>query len=381
MNILVIGRSFPEIETGMIGVFEIDQAIALQNAGNSVEYYFCDTRSIFRIQKLDRVEFEYQGVKVVGDHLPIGRLPYTLFSMIKEKVFLSHLREVLESFKPDVIHIHYPTMLTNKIWAYIRSLNTVVVVTEHLTTVMTNQISSRTRELETRIANEADGFICVSEKLKESVQEISNVKDKIVVIPNMVGTEFGIRSFKKRDTFIFSYIGAIRKVKQVDKLIKAFCAFLQTSNKICKLRIIGDGPCLKKVKKITNRLQIAGYIDFYGNVAQSKVAELLESTDFFITASRLETFCVPVAEAWCSGVPVIMPDSIPLVTYANEENSIIFEDSNISEMAKAMQTAITEFRIYNSEMIAKNAQNIFSNEVVVSRITDLYFDLLGRNRK
>ena len=48
MRIWVIGRTVPEVKTGMMGIFEFEQAQALQRYGSDVQvsYLFADNRSV-----------------------------------------------------------------------------------------------------------------------------------------------------------------------------------------------------------------------------------------------------------------------------------------------------------------------------------------------
>ena len=226
---------------------------------------------------------------------------------------------------------------------------------------------------------ETDAFISVSEGLKDSIEKISGIKNKVVVIPNMVSNDFNIdRNTKEKKGYIFTYIGAARKVKQIDKLLEAFKLFTDTSSNNCILRIIGDGPYLNKVKKYALKNGISEKIHFYGNIQKEKVARLLNSTDFFITASCLETFCVPIVEVWCSGVSVIMSDKMPLVTYADETNSVVFEDSNVKAISEAIETAINRYAFYDRKKISETDQSSFGYDVVVDMLMLLYKNLLGR---
>ena len=380
MRILVIGRSFPEKNTGMLGVFEMDQALALKNKGNEVRYFFCDTRSIFRIQRIDKVDFEYQGIIVSGCYLPIGRLPYYLFSSIKTKVYLTHLKKVISDFMPEVIHIHYPSIvMTEAIWKYIRSLDAAIFATEHYTKIMTLQIPKRIRNLETCVLKESDGFICVSGRLRDSVENISNIKGKVLVLPNMVSGTFNIGKVSEDKDVIFTYVGAARKVKQIDKLLEAFCILLKTRAD-CRLRIIGDGPEIRKIKNLACKLGIINKVNFYGNVSRNDVAILLGETDYFITASCLETFCVPVVEAWCCGIPTIISDNIPLLNYANEDNAIVYRDSDIQDMADAMYKAIKNGPMYNQKKISDEAKHYFSSETISTKLMELYVQAVGRRK-
>ena len=372
MKILVIGRSYPETYNGMIGTFELDQAQAIRNQGHEVRYFFCDTRSIFRIHKYDIVEHNYNGIVVTGCHLPIGRLPYVIFSKIKDKVFIKLLDQVVKEYKPEIIHIHYPTIvLTDNIWEYLKKIDVRVVVTEHFSKVMTGQISKQKVELLTNVVKDSYAFVCVSEKLRKSVEKLTGIQNKIVVIPNMVDNRFCLSNVKKKSSKTkFLYIGAVRKLKQVEVIVEA-CSIISRKGADFKLEIVGDGPRLKHVKRKVLQLNLCDKVTFYGNVEREQVAKILRDTDYFVTASKLETFCVPIVEAWLSGIPTIIPDSIPILNYAMDNNSYIFKYSNSKDLSEKMMLALNN-KEFDRNKISQMAHQIFSAENVAQRIIELY---------
>ena len=372
MRILVIGRSYPETYNGMLGTFELDQAQAIRNQGHEVRYFFCDTRSIFRIHKYDIVKHNYNGIVVTGCHLPIGRLPYVIYSKIKDKVFIKLLDQVVKEFKPEIIHIHYPAIvLTHNTWEHLKKIDARIVVTEHFSKVMTGQISKQKVKLLTKVVKDSYAFICVSEKLRKSVEKLTGIQNKVVVIPNMVDNSFGLINIDNKSSETkFSYIGAARKLKQIEVIVEA-CAIMSQKEADFKLEIVGDGPTLKHIKRKVLQLNLNDKVTFYGNVKREQVAKILKDTDYFVTASKLETFCVPIVEAWLSGIPTIIPDSIPILNYATESNSYIFKDSDSRDLSEKMMLALNN-KEFDRNKISQEAQQIFSAENVAQRIIELY---------
>lgn len=377
MKILVIGRTFPEKETGMLGIFEYEQALALKKTGQEVMYYFCDTRSVFRLHKVGRF-ISNSTIAIEGMHLPVGRLPYVLFERIKTYFSLKMLKRILSEYKPDVVHIHFPIIvMTEKVWKYIRDHCGCVVVTEHFTKVMSKQIGERQQKLLKQIVNQADTFLCVSDALKKSVQELTNTEQDIHVIPNMLDRRFEYVERECTDKVCFVFSGRIAKVKRVDLIIRAFARGFHNNNKY-ELHVIGDGPELNKCKKLASKLGIDAQVFFHGFVSREEVCRQMQKSDFFITASKIETFCVPVIEAWFCGIPTVLPDNIPLESYTSEFNSIIYRSGDENSLMQAMIDVVENKSRFDAQRISTVAVEAFSSENIANTLVNLYKRQIGK---
>lgn len=372
MKVLVVGRSYPSTHMGMIGTFEYDQALILARQGCDVRYFFCDTRSILRLYKVGY--YSYSGaVPSSGVYLPIGRFPEPLFSMIKDRAFCSAFQKVLDDFKPDIVHIHYPALvLTRGIWSFIRERCDHIVLTEHYTRVQSGKLpESKIQELQLEY-EQCDALISVSEELKNAIQKICPGK-AVRVVPNVISGEIknDIENAKE-NTNEFIYVGKLLvEPKQVDKLISAFGLVSQRHPNF-KLNIVGDGNNKIRMKQLVKRLHLEDKVEFYGNVPRGRVGELLSQSEYFVTASRLETFCVPVVEAWYCGLPVIVPDSLPILNYTSADNAIVFKDSSVEDLAEKIGEAIEHTKQFDRSAISAKAEAIFGEESVGKQLISIY---------
>lgn len=374
MKILVVGRSYPSVETGMFGTFEYDQALVLHKAGQNVRFFFYDTRPIYRLQKAGYYTYKDEIISS-GVYAPIGRIPDPLYTTIKNKLFKKYFDKVIREFQPDVVHIHYPSIiLTAEMWNFIREHCKKVVLTEHFSKVMTGQLSEATMKELSRQYSQSDAVICVSGKLKEAVQRLCLGKS-VDVVPNVISGEMMTSEREKNDFITFAYVGKIDKAKQVDVLIRAFSQAFSPDDKV-RLNIVGSGRRKYFVKYLTRKLNIQDKVVFHGNVSRKRVGEILGESDYFVTATRLETFCVPIIEAWYCGLPVIIPDSIPILNYANDSNSLIFKDSDVEDLAKAMRASLSRVDGFDRETISIKAREIFGGESVSRQLVEIYQNIL-----
>lgn len=372
MYALIIGRAFPDEKTGMMGIFEFEQAVALKKAGIKTAYAFCDTRSLKLLRTFNFISLEQDGVPVYGYHFPIGGLPKVLFEWLKEKKFNQTLNNLIkEQGVPDIIHIHFPLLnLTSKIWEMIKALNKPIIVTEHWSKVQTKQLEPYRVDLLKKIVHESDAFMCVGEQLRKSVMELTYTNKEIRIMPNMVKPIFHYNDKKTQDkTYRFIAIGRLVKNKRVDFLINAFTEAFR-DNQHVMLEVVGDGTMFKEIQKQINDLGMSDRIIMHGFVSREETAKLLRESDAFVSASILETFGVPFIEAMASGKPIIGVENGPVDNYINKDNGKLFRQDDIESLATTLNNIYRSN--FDGKKIARNANDLFSESAVADQIIDIY---------
>ena len=313
MRLLVIGRAYPEEGTGMIGLFEMEQAIALARAGHDVTYGFVDNRSIKVIRKVGGVSFTEKGVSVRGLILPIGGMPKALFDKIKTRMLIKLIYDCTDGnrIKFDAVYVHFPSMImTKEFLIYLKKNGIPLFCTEHWSKAQTCMLTKREIEILNASVGLARKFWCVSDDLRQSVlQMLADEEDaaQVDVMPNMVDEQLFYYSpihgdqTKKGKKYTFTLIGRLIKSKRFDFAIDAFAEAHFAGH--VRMQIIGDGPERERLNKY--RLDKNKELVLLGWQKPDKVACFLRESDCYITASNLETFCLPVAEAWMCGLPCI----------------------------------------------------------------------------
>jgi len=381
MYALVIGRAYPDEKTGMMGIFEFEQAAAISNIGIKTVYSFCDTRSIKLLRKLNYTSFQKGNVSVYGYHLPIGGIPRPIFEKLKNSHFKKVLKRIINDHgTPDIIHIHYPLLnLTDGIWEMLKKLNRPIIVTEHWSKVQTKSIEYYRCDLLKKIVNESDTFMCVGNLLKKSVIELTNTKKEIHVMPNMVNPTFYLEEkLQENNHFDFISIGRLVADKRMSFVIDAFSrAFSENSN--IKLHIVGDGPLFDKLKQQINKLNMNGRVTLHGFLSREETANLIRSSDAFVSASILETFGVPFIESMACGKPVIGIKNGPIDNYINDTNGVLFEKDNLNSLTESLKRMYNYRNKYNGLHISKKAKEFFSERAIVGKLVDIYDSQLQKH--
>lgn len=378
MYILTIGRTYPDKKTGMMGIFEFEQAVALSNIEHKAVYSFCDTRSIIHLRKYGYVNMKKSDVTVYGYHLPIRGIPHIIFSKIKKRYYERLLKKIIKNEGvPDIIHIHFPLLtLTEEIWDLFKDLNRPIIVTEHWSRVQTKELTSQQHKLLKVVVNEADQFICVGDLLKKGVVELTDTTKDIQVIPNMFSPIFFYENQDvKNDDYQFITIGRLVESKRFDLLIDAFTMAFKNKTDV-SLLIAGDGLLFNKYKKQIKNLGMQDRIVMAGFLSRKETANLIRKSDTFVSASVLETFGVPFIEAMACGKPVVGIKNGPLDKFINVKNGILFEQDDVEDLARALIDVYQNRESYDGEIISKNAINLFSEEKVIKQLNEIFVNNL-----
>lgn len=373
MKILVIGRGVPEPSNRMLGSFELEQAEALSKAGNEVIYAGISVRSGKNNKKLWFWNGTKNGIPVYSFNFPLGRaFSYSATDRIFEYAFSKMIRKIEKKYGlPDVIHVHYPAQRPFRCFNELKKRGVKIVATEHWTKVQDKSINPTCMKNLTDFCREADAFICVSSALKQSVDDLVGGQNRIYVVPNLVTHSFTANR-ESHEGFRFVVSGRLVPVKQVDKVIEAFIHVFDRKENV-SLTIAGAGEEYSNLQDIIRSSERENQITLLGSVDRNKMAEVISASDVLVTYSRLETFCVPVIEAWMSGIPVIASNNIPVMIDNKDEKLGICVDSKWIETLEKALVKMRETRDeYDPDYIQQYALNKFSERAIVSRLMEIY---------
>lgn len=373
MKIWVIGRSFPEKKNGMSGTFELEQAKLLAKHGHEVSYIACVFHPFKKVKKWGACEWIEDNVHVYTYSKPYFPTRLHIYlNNYQEKTWKKLLDKAEEREGiPDIIHVHYPTLITQPavIFAY-KAKGTKIVATEHWSGVQSGKLNRHQRTQLKTYVSDTDQFICVGKPLKDMTLELSQTKKNINIVPNVVPNFFTCRQ-KDGDGFRFIAVGRLVPVKQFDHLIKAFWKAFADDKKVT-LMVVGGGSEYKRLKKLIDSLGASDQIKLTGMLPRNKTAECISSSDVLVCYSRLETFGVPVIEAWYCGLPVISSDAIGLAEYFDESLGLLGPHNDDKMLAENLNKIKNEYAKYSKEHIHDFAEKNFSEPAVYQKLMHIY---------
>lgn len=372
MNIWIIGRGYPTTSNRMWGSFELEQAKMLARYGHEVSYIALTLSFFNRKDPRGARYFKEEGVH-------IHTLSHFYFPG-KTGVYLEKFEDgcwnrlfiqaECISGKPDLIHVHYPSMISsiNEIEKY-RNQRVKIFVTEHWSRVLLHDLKKHElRRLEYYGAN-ADCFACVGEPLREEVKKLVPVSVPMRVVPNIVSPLFfDAVPEKERRGFTFIGVGRFVALKQFDVIIDQFQKVFKDQSEV-RLVLIGAG---KEKTKLENSVLNHSQILFKGELDLKDVAKQITEADALISFSKYETFAVPVTEAWACGKPVIVSNGSGVASFVNDENGVVAVKDDPDSLGIAMRYIYENRNRFESESISIFAKAHFSDSAVMDQLNDMY---------
>jgi alpha-1,6-mannosyltransferase len=122
------------------------------------------------------------------------------------------------------------------------------------------------------------------------------------------------------------------------------------------LVILGDGFIRGMVERWAARhsnVFVAGHIK-----DRAELAEILASADALLHGSASETYGFAVAEALCSGTPVIVPDRGGAVALAGPHHAEVYRAGDRSAAAAAILRLLARERASTSRAVVKAADDL-----------------------
>lgn len=104
------------------------------------------------------------------------------------------------------------------------------------------------------------------------------------------------------------HLGRLRKYKGADRVIRSF-ARIREEMPEARLEIVGDGPELPALRKLSSKLKLDKSVTFHGFMSLEDMVNLLYRCHVFLNSSPKEGWGLTVIEAAACGVPAVASDS------------------------------------------------------------------------
>lgn len=250
---------------------------------------------------------EYKGAKIFG----IPGFPLPLYPELKLALPRPSIRQVLEDFQPDLIHIVNPAVLGLGGLYYAKSLDVPLVASYHthlpkyLEHYGLGMLEGVLWELLKAMHNQAQLNLCTSTAMQDALT--SHGIEHVEVWQKGVDTELfqpglasrAVRSHLSQghpDSPILLYVGRLSAEKEIDRIKPVLQAIPDA-----RLALVGDGPYRQELEKHFEDTPT----HFVGYLTGQDLAAAFASADAFIFPSRTETLGLVLLEAMAAGCPVI----------------------------------------------------------------------------
>ena len=318
---------------------------------------------------------DYKGI-------PVYRFP---FSQVLTKRDIKQVKKVQEevaelkrSFKPDLIHLHYPGHIAyfhlNTIGAH-RAPTLLTVHTDF------NGLRADANTLFGQTIRSADWVTAVSNAtLSDTVQVVSEIKNRSSVIYNGLEVPETVPEPLPFDKAQILCLGRLAHEKGIDLAITAF-ASLQKNFPNLVLVIAGDGPVRGDLEQQVFALGLADRIKFTGWIQPERVPELFNQSTILVVPSRYrEPFGLVAVEAGQMERPVVATKvgGLPEVVI-HQETGLLCEKEDSAALAESISFLLNhpDSAIRMGQMGSKRAKEVFSLENFIDNYEGLYSKLIN----
>ena len=377
-KIFILSPSYPTSSDSVQSIFVQDQARAL-----SRDYFACVAvpemrgwrsldSSLFRSTAWD----EYDGDIHIFRDCKFARLPFSsrgTASALFRSADSSFKRFRLLFGLPQLIAAHF-TLPSGYVGALLsKKYNVPLVIHEHASRFSDFLQNSSSRKWVRYAFQQASEIISVSPFSASVLQEHFS-KGPIKVLGNIVDTNIFTSDHAKvsdgKTTFVS--IGRLASQKGVAFLLQAMSLLHKQSCNSFFVHIIGDGPLRDSLQKLAADLHISHLCKFHGALNRPAITPLLQKAAAVIQASLHESFCITLAEALSSGVPVISTRSGGPECFVNSSNGVLVDKSDPVALASAMSLFIDRKISFDPSILRSNIVSRFGVDSFVRQVSNIY---------
>ncbi len=214
----------------------------------------------------------------------------------------------------------------------------------------------------------SDVIHCVSNiESQRIIRDFPFSSHKIIIIPNGVNKEIYNYKWKGNESDYMLYAGRVEKYKNIEKsflLLKIMNRYY--NRKGIKLRIVGEGPYLNKLKKTTQKMRLYKDIIFDKFLPKYEYYKVLSNALLTINPSEYEAFSTLVAESLAIGTPSIVSIPISKIYPSFINNDISILPFDIHKILNILELKL---------LMPKKKISLLSWEDVVDRLMNIYLSL------
>ncbi|MGF1762259.1 glycosyltransferase [Aliivibrio kagoshimensis] len=182
----------------------------------------------------------------------------------------------------------------------------------------------------------------------------------------------------KQSDYLMVTVGSLIHRKGVDNLLHVLYLFAQEGRPI-HLAILGEGPDKKKLMNLSKKLGISKRVHFCGEQTQV-VAQMKNSADLFVSATREDVFGLVFTEAGVAKLPVVAPDVGGISEVVNHEhNGLLYKEGDIKQLYQSIKRCYLnpEFSRSLAHAGYRRAHQYFDIHRNASKMCAVYSQLLA----
>lgn len=219
-----------------------------------------------------------------------------------------------------------------------------------------------------------NNIVCVSDKARESFNEVIGLKEKSTTVYNLIPSNRIIeKSFEeiplKKNKFTLITVGRLIPDKRHDRLLSA-TKKLNEEGYDFDVWIVGYGPCENELKKYCEDNKIENV--FFTGI-QSNPYSYMRNADLFVLTSLREGFALVIPEAMACGLPVLSTACTGPTEILNNGEFGILVDNSSEGVYNGLKNILDNKEILESLKLKSQERYMdFDEETIVQEIVELF---------
>lgn len=386
MKIFFVPSGYPNELYPLANSFLKEQVLALSKENHEIIVLNVAQKSIKKFNvKTDKSI-------TVSKHANVTEYKCWLFTFRQEKwpnIYINRCEKALnklfalaiqECGKPDVVYAHFAFYAGYVMGKLCHEYNIPLVTQEHYSYLMGNNISYKILEYEKSAINNSNFFCCVSNNLKKSliqnIQLDGKEKEKLLVLENMLNSNFTYQPLAKKNKFVFLSVGNLNRRKNFGLLIEAFCMAFDKDDNV-ELRIGGTGEEENSLHQLVKQKGRESQIIFLGLLSREEVYNENVNCNCFALMSKKETFGIVYREALAIGRPIITSVHGGFDEDLSPLDGIQVNTFDVQDVVTAMKKMRINYDTYQLEEISKRCLSKYSEGVVIKQIEKVLQDAIA----
>ena len=317
-----------------------------------------------------------------ADVLRVG----TTFTFASQPISFSYrnkLQKMIDSYKPDFIHLHLPNPLIS---SYVLTLNlhgAKIITHWHADILGQQYFYPFYKPIEKKILEKSYKIVTTSEIYRSNSIPLKNLIYKTVILPNTVnetklklfeGEQVEIEKIKEKyhHKKIVFFVGRHVSYKGIEYLIDSEKLITED----CVIVIAGTGELTSGLKEKAGENP---RIKFIGRLSNNELKYYLHASDVFAFPSlnRSEAFGVALAEALYCGLPAVsfnIEGSGALWVNKDKVTGLVVENKNVTEFAAAITKILSsdQLRAEMSKSAKEWTKSNFLKDQIIPIMHEIY---------
>lgn len=386
MRILFVSSSYyPHINGVYYFVCRIGPM--LQEKGHKVAVIAPSESIHFSNKKIDNLDV--YGVPSFSVRInPTIRLPIPF-------LLKSRIRQIIESFHPDIIHIqdHFP--LSKAVVQVNRNLKISIIGSNHFmpenfTVLLKNENLKKRFENYlwkkfSKVFNQVNLITTPTETAAQLIRP--KLKTKAIAISSGINLKIfnpigDTREIKEKyfipDKPVLLYVGRLDPEKHIEEILHAVAIAVKKTD-FCFV-VVGKGTSKTALERLSNQLGITDKVIFTGFVPDDDLPYFYKLSRCFIIASIAELLSLCTLQAMASGLPVIAVNAGALGELVTDKmNGYLYNEGDIKTIVQSIENIITNDDVY-TKMSKKSLEYVQQHDILktLELFEKLYEDQTGK---